>query len=142
MVDLGLQRGDCEVGKAIHQREPQLGVRLHHHFGVVIRARRPAFDEVAGNGEWRSGKADEWDVEFGHQVVDGFEHVGRVGFGVERAKPRQVVARSEWLFDHWADAGNDVHTEPDCVHRRDDVGVEDRCINAVAADGLHRDLGR
>ncbi len=38
-------------------------------------------------------------------------------------------------------ARSDVDAEPDGVGRHDDVAVQHRGVDAVPADGLHRDLG-
>ena len=39
------------------------------------------------------------------------------------------------------DAGPDLDAEADRVQREDDVREQDRGVDAVPADGLHRDLG-
>jgi hypothetical protein len=44
------------------------------------------------------------------------------------------------LGDHGTSSRFDVHPEADRVVRHDDVAEEDRGVDAVAANGLHRDL--
>ena len=138
--DLRLQRGDGQIRQAIHEGKPQLGVALHHDLGVVVRPGRPTLDQVAGHREGCAGKADERDVEFGDEVVDGLEHVRRVGLRIQRPQAGQIVRAGERLLDHRADARHHVHAEADGVDGGDDVGVEDGGIDAVAAHGLERDL--
>ena len=43
----------------LHQGVPQLRVAVHQRLGVLVVARRPALDQVGGEGERRAGEADQ-----------------------------------------------------------------------------------
>ncbi len=141
VVDLALQGADGDVGEAIAEGVPQSFVGEHHRLGVCVVARRPAFDEIRGDGEGRAGEADQRAIELSHELSYRFEYVGRVGLGIERPKTGEVVLMAERPFDFGTDARCDGEPETDGVGRHDDVGVEDRSVDVVATDRLQRDLG-
>ena len=118
------------------------GVAVHQRLGAGVGARRPALDEVAGDGERRAGEPDERHVELVHQDADRLEHVRRVdararagGCGRGRRSTRNG------LLDDRTDARGDVDAEADGGDRHHDVAVEDGGVDAVAAHRLQRDLG-
>ena len=105
-VDLGQQRRDGQVGQAVEQLAPQRRVAVHHRLGLPVGARRPALDQVAGDGERCAGEADERrGAELVDHEADGLGDVGRVGLGLEgRSRSRSALERNGSL-DDGPDAG-------------------------------------
>ena len=104
--------------------------------------RRSAFDEVTRDRERRTGEADQRCVgrlEFLHHEVDRLRDVRDVDVG-EVAESFQVGGAREGFGDHRSTSRHDLDAETDGVVRHDDVAEEDRGVDAVATDGLHRDL--
>ena len=90
---------------------------------------------------WRDGVGRVL-VVIGDEVPHGREHIGGVGLGIEWPEAIEVGSGPKRVLDHRPHARNDVDAESDRMHRRDDVGVEDGGVGAVAADRLQRDLRR
>ena len=132
------ERGGGEVGQPVEQRAEQRRVAEHERLGLRVGARRPALDEVAGDGERRAGEADQRHVrrQLAGEDAHRLEHVGRVGLGLERAQAVEVGGARNGSVDDRAGARGDVDAEADGGDRHDDVGVEDGGVDAVAADRL------
>ena len=129
------------VGEPVEQLRPQLGLAVHQRLGAGVVLARPALDEVAGERERRAGEADErrraeLADERAHRLGDVRDVVGR-----QRGQPVEVGGGAERLRDDRPDARDDVEVDADRLERHDDVGEEDRRVDAVAADRLQRDLG-
>ncbi len=58
-VDLHPQERQGDVGQPVQQGVPQLGVAVHQRLGLRVVLARPAFHQVAGQGERRAGEADQ-----------------------------------------------------------------------------------
>ena len=143
--DLRPKRGDGHGGQALGQLGPECGVAVHQRLDLGERARRPAFDQIAGHREGCAGEADERDAAAGQFAADQLHrgrHVGGVGLGLEGPQAAQVARVAEGLGHDRATAGLDGDAETDGVQRDHDVGEQDRGVDAVAADRLQRELGR
>ena len=117
-------------------------IAVHQRLGLEVGARRPALDQVAGDGEGRAGEADQRHVELAHEQAHGLEHERRVGLGVERAQAvRGRRDRSKGCSTTGPTPGCDVDAEADGGDGHDDVGVEDGGVDAVAPHRLEGDLG-
>ena len=77
----------CVLHEPIHQRVPQHGIGVHQPLRVLVGAARPAFHEVAGNGEGRPGERQQRHLlgQVGHHLTNRLEHVRRVCFRLEFA---------------------------------------------------------
>ncbi len=139
-VDLHPQEGLGDDGQPLHQPGPQLRVAVHEGLGAALVLARPALDQVAGQGEGGAGEADERRrAELGDQAAHALGDVGDV-LGRERGQPVEVGRGADRLGDDRPDAGDDVEVDADGLERHDDVGEEDRRVDAEAADRLQGDL--
>ena len=61
------------LDEPLHQLMPQRRLGVHQPLGVLVRAARPALDEVAGDGERCAGEGEQRHAvgEFGGEDVDG-----------------------------------------------------------------------
>ena len=140
-LDLDAQELAADGGEAGGDAVPDLGVGLHERLGLRVVAAGAALDEVGREGEGGAGESDERGVaEFLDEQADRFGDVGDVA-GVEVAQALDVGLGAEGLGDDGAGAGDDLDVDADGGDRHDDVGEEDRGVHAVAAHGLHGDLG-
>jgi hypothetical protein len=109
--------------------------------GAFVVARRATLDEVRREGERRPGEGDERRAaELADELAHRLAHIADV-VGLERPQPRHVRGRSHRLRHDGADARHDVEVDPDRLERQHDVAEQDRCVDAVAAYRLERDLG-
>ena len=117
-------------------------VGVHERLGVSVGAARRPLDQVAADGERGAGERQQRHVvgECSDEQIDGVAHVRDV-VGFERAEAIEIGGRSKWPLGDRAGPGLDVDAEPDSVRWHDDVAVEDRGVDAVAAHRLQRDLG-
>ena len=130
------------VGQPVEQLRPQLGLAVHQRLGAGVVLARAALDEVAGERERRAGEADErrraeLADERAHRLGDVRDVVGRRARAAGRGRRRCGTARATT----GPMPGHDVEVDADRLERHDDVGEEDRRVDAVAADRLQRDLG-
>jgi len=129
-----------QLKKLIEER----GFGVHHGLDNGELARRAALDQVTGDRERGSGESNEGRIggfEFLHHPVDRFGHVSDIDVG-HVAKPFEVRGTRERLSDHRTSSGLYIDAESDRVIRHDDVAEEDGGVDAVASNGLHRDLTR
>ncbi len=117
-------------------------VGVEQRLGVLVGARRTSLDEVAGDGERRTGEGDQGHREGLDQHPAGLGDVRRVDRRFERSQPGEVGGAAERLLDHRSGARSDVDADPDRMHRDDDVAVEHGCVDAVASHRLEGDLRR
>ena len=139
-VDLGAQERQRRVGEGGAQRVPGVRLGVHQRLGALVVAARAALHEVGREGERRAREADERGVA---ELADEQPHrVGhrRDALGVQRRQGGDVGGRAHRLLHDGTGAGDDVDPDPGGLERHDDVGEEDRGVDAVAADGLQRDL--
>ena len=134
---------DHQATEARHQRIPEGGLRVHQPLGRQELARRLALDQVAGEREGRSRKADDGDrrVELPAEEADRL-HDERHGLGRRpQLQPIYILPGSDRLLDDRAhsiyELQIDAKAESDRQH---DIGEEDRSINAKPPHWLHRDL--
>ena len=101
-----------------------------------------ALDRVARQRERRAGEADERNA--GGQRPDGeahcLEHVPEVVRGLDRRQGGHVGGAPDRMRDARPLAGLERQTEAQRLERQQDVGEEDRGINAQPRDGLQRHL--
>ena len=140
--DLRGQRAQRDVREPVQQPAP--GDRVAHH--QRPRARLvlggAALDEVAGERERAAREADQRNAQLGAGEAHRLFQPRRVGGGLEWAQPAQIASRPHRLGDHRAHPGPDLDADADRLERGDDVGEEDRRVDAVTADRLQRHLGR
>ena len=130
------------LGQPVEQRRPELGLAVHQRLGRGVVLARAALDEVAGQRERRAGEADQRRrAELGDQRADGLGDVRDVARAsapaAGRGRPRCGTARATT----GPTPGTMSRSTPIGLERHDDVGEEDRRVDAVAADRLQRDLG-
>jgi hypothetical protein len=105
-------------------------------------ARWFAFDQIARDGEWCAREPDQRNVEFGHEDSDGLEHVPRVSLRVELGESIEIAGLAERVLCDRSGAGNYLDAETNGVCGNNNVGEQDRGVDAVATNGLHRDFSR
>src|SRR5262249_10401344 len=124
-----------------HERVPRVGLAPHDLLrSPVIRA-LPAFDEVARDRERRAREPDErrLAVELAPDEPHGIEHVAEPLGRLEDAEPIDVLARSDGRVDDRALALRELERRAHRLERQEDVGEEDRRIEAEL-ERLERDL--
>ena len=140
---LHVDERDRALRQSLHHPVPQQFVGVHHRLGVPVGAARAALDEIAGHRERRPGERQQRHLgwELGGEQIHRVGDVGDV-IGFERPQPGQIGDRTERPLGDGAGPGLDVDAEPHGMGWDDDVAVEHGGIDAVAPDGLHRDVGR
>ena len=144
VVELAGDRRSRMLDEALHQLVPQHRLGVHQPLGVLVRAARPALDEVAGHGERRAGEGEQR-----HRLGKlGGEDVDRLAARTACRSAARTVgggSRSAGSPDrrlaHRAGAGGDIDAEPDRVGGNDDVAVQHGRVDAVAAHRLQGELG-
>ena len=131
------------LDELLHQRMPQLPVGVHQRLGVLVRARRPALDEVTGHRERCTGERQQRHRfgQFAGEDAHGLEHVRDVDRWLEGSQAGEIVVGTQRLVGHRARAWRNVDAETDGMRRDHDVAVEHGSVDPVAAHRLQRDLG-
>ena len=117
-------------------------VAVHQRLGVQVVAAAAPFDRVAGQRERRAGKADQRDVarQIGPRLADRLEDE------VERAELFQledaidVGRRADGVVDHRPFALGEIQLQAHRLQDRQQVGEDDRRIDAQPLDGGTHDL--
>ena len=86
-------------------------------------------------------KAINGTLSFTHQIAHRLQHVGRVGFRIERSQPVEISGLAERMLHHRPHTRDDVHPEPNGMGGHHYVGVQDGRVHSVTAHGLKGDLG-
>ena len=89
-LDLGLQVVPDHIGEKTGEQMPGLRLGVHEPLGLPEVARASTLDGVRGEGERRSGEANEWDRQLAAQQPDGFEDHAQLLAGFEPAKRLHV----------------------------------------------------
>jgi hypothetical protein len=105
-----------------------------------VGARGPTFHEVARQREGRASEPDQGHVELVHEFSDRLEDEWDAGFGLQRLQSVDVRDRSDGLADDGPHPGRDLEFDPHRLEGHDDVGEEDRGVDAQAANRLERRL--
>jgi hypothetical protein len=126
----------------LHEAVPDLGCCIHARLGPRERAAGTTLDQVAGDGERAADEADDRLLRREGRAYERnrLEHRGGVPLRVEATQPDEVVSRANRLVDHRAHALDEIDPEAHGGDRQHDVGVDDRRVDAVGADGLERHL--
>ena len=143
VAELGVDERDGRFAEPVHQVVPQALVAVDQRLGVAVVAARPALDQVAGDGERRSGEGEERHVgwQFRGEQADRVDDVVDVVDG-ERAEAVEIGAGAQRLLGDGTGAGRDVDPEPHGVRGDDDVAEQHGRVDAVPPDRLQRDLRR
>ena len=139
--DLGPQRREGDVGEAVGEAVPELGLGVHEGLRPGERARRAALDEVARERERRAGEADQRHVQLADDDADRLEHVGEVRLGLERSEAVQVSVVPKRHVDHRPTSGHDLDPDADRGQGHDDVREQDGGVDPVTAYRLQGELG-
>jgi hypothetical protein len=117
------------------------GLAEDHALDALELAAGLALDEVAEGGEGGAAEADEGDAvgEGALAGADGVEHVAEVLVRVAPAQGLDVGFGAHGGGDHGGGFEADVDAEG--VEDHEDVGEEDRRVDAEEVDGLEGDLG-
>ncbi len=134
-------RGDVPgelLGQPLHQRVPDLRLRVHQRLRAHEVAARAALDEVARDGERPAAEADDGalGLELGaddpHRLEDRRRPLLRVG----HAHPLDVGRRFDPPLDHRSDAFDELDRDAHAEDRRHDVREHHRRVDAVPAHRL------
>ena len=123
--ELDVDELDRHRRQGVHQLVPGGRVGVLQRLGVLVGAARPAFDEVAGDGERGAGEG-----EHGRRRAELGGHPGdRVGdiadvVRQQRAQPPQILGPAQRFGGDRAGAWGDVDAEADGMDRNDDVAEE------------------
>src|SRR5207247_7362206 len=84
--DLAVEVASDGAGKAFHERFPGSLVAVHQRLGVQKAAAGAALDGIAGEREWRTGKADERNMarRMGARLANGVEYEVEVDGSLQR----------------------------------------------------------
>ena len=111
---------------------------------ALVRAcalRRAPLDEIAGERERAADEADQRHLQLRHHEPAGLRQPRGILGGFEVTQHRQIRCRAHGIRDHRADSRPDLESHADRRERADDVGEQDRGVDAVAAHRLQGDLG-
>ena len=127
----------------VHQFLPHRRLGVDQRLGVFVGAAWPAFDEVTGDRERRSGERQHryLGAEFADDAADSVGDVGDV-VGLQRPQPAKIVAGAERFAGDGPGPRGDVDAEADGVDGHDDVREQDGRVDAISADRLQGDLRR
>src|SRR5580698_11437317 len=97
------------VDQFAHQRIPVGGSVIYHLLGVKIVAGAAAFNHVAGEGEGRSAKSDDWNSsrEMFRNQANGFGDIAEFG-GAVGAELGDVFFGADGLLDDGAFSGGEM----------------------------------
>ena len=101
---------------------------------------RATFHQVGGQGERRTGEADQ-----GHVAERWNEQTDGLGDRADRLQVkgfdgRHIRPGPNRVSDHRTDISDDVEFDPRPAQRDDDVGEQDRRVDTMPADRLQGDL--
>src|SRR5439155_2962496 len=141
-LDLRLEIRNDHHRQALHQLVPRRRLAIHESLGRGEVPRWTAFDEIAGEGEWRAREADDSraSAELTLHLADRLQREGHLG-RVERPQRGDVGGRADRPVDDRPDLGLDPHADTHRLEGQHDVGEEDGRVDAQFADRYQRDLG-
>ena len=139
-VDLRAEMRQHDGDEGPHQRIPHVGFAQHQRLRALVRPRRAAFDEVARQRERRAREPQEGNLQLLTQQPDRIQHVGHVGFRLERTEPPDVGRRTDGFVDHRSHPGLDPDGDAHGRQRHHDVAEQDRSVDGHPPERLHRDL--
>ena len=122
---------------------PGLWCLVHELLGLGECTTGSAFDRVARERERRASKADERHIlgKLTTREPDRVHHVAELGVHVERGQALDIGGVANRPLDVWALSRGETQTQTERLEGQQDVGEDDRRIDAQAMDGLQRDLG-
>src|SRR5216683_4643344 len=122
---------------------PRRGLGVHHGFGRLVLARAAALDQIRRERKGRAGKADERraiakrTARHPDRITDETQRAGGVDwwntFKIDGRADRTLDNRTALLLVAQADFHRD--------ERQQDVGEDDRGVDAEAFDRGYGDLG-
>ena len=145
-VDAGVDLGAAGTSAVSSARRPTARARRRaaEYMSALVRSwlrLGPALHEVGRERERRAGEADQRGVaQLAEQQRRPPRPPARPARGRARAGRRRRPPCAPGRATTGPGAGHDVHADPGRVQRHDDVGEQDRGVDAVAADRLQRDL--
>lgn len=141
-LDLNLEKADHCRGELVHQRVPQLRLRVHHRLRHPMVLRRPSLDQVRRQSERRTGEPDEHLVvpQLVKDPADPLDNRLELR-GIDDRQGFDRVRRTHRRFQYRSASRDDVDTHPCGLQRYDDVREEDRRIGVMATHRLQGDLG-
>lgn len=135
--DLGTQVASSHLGERAEQRVPGGGLGAqkglcHSPVGGVT-----AFDKVGGDGEGCAGEPDERHPlsQRPSRQADALEDVVKGWLCFLGTEPLDIGERADGRVDPWPDPGENIERRPHCSRNEQNVGEEDRRVNAAP---LHR----
>ena len=142
--DLGVEVARGCRDQDPHEAGPALGLLVHQPLGVEVITRRPALDDVGRDRERRAREADErhFSAERLLHSPHRLEHERHRGVDVDRAEPSDLRLAANGTMDDGPFALRELEADTERLDDQEDVGEEDRRVDAEAVDGLQRDFGR
>ena len=123
---------------------PRVRRLAHEALGGEIVAGGAALDDVRRDGERCAREADERDVR-GQRALHqphGFEHEADRARDVHGGQARDVGLAAHGTVDHRPLALGELEPHAERLDDQQDIGEEDRRVDAEPLDRLQRDLGR
>ena len=142
--DLTVEIARGRVDEDAHEAAPALGLLVHESLGVEIVARGAALDDIRRHRERRARKADQRHLpaQRALHAAHGLEHERHRGLDVDAVEPRDRGLAAEGAMDDRALSLRELEPDAERLDDQQDVGEEDRRVDAQPRDGLERDLGR
>src|SRR5919106_3841086 len=100
--DLRLQEHRGHARQPVQQPMPSFRLVIHQPLRLNVMPRPTTLDEIAGQGEWGSGKANQrhLPVELTAYHPYGLEGKGQVLLGIDRTEGFHIRCRAKRIFDH------------------------------------------
>ena len=142
-VDLGVEIQGHAAGDAAHHDVPRGRVAIHQALGGAVVAARAAFDRVGGQGKRRAAEADQRHVgrqpraRLPHGLDDKLQAVHVFQF----PQTIDVGRRTDGVVQHGSFAAGEVQTQAHRLENQQQIGEQDRRIDAQPVDRLDHHLG-
>src|SRR5699024_5807897 len=139
---LRFEEDPAELGGPGEEVLPRRGIGVHERPRSEMVFRGPAFHEVGGQGERRSGETDQWGrTELCREYLYGLDNRGDRGAELLArilcSKPRDVISRAYRIGEYWPAARHDLDIDTGEFQRDHDVAEEYCGIDSVTPHRLH-----
>ncbi len=141
-VDLGIEVQGHAAGDAAHHGVPGGGVAVHQALGGPVVAARSAFDRVGGQGERRAAEADQRHLgrQPGAGLPHGLDDELQAVHVFQFPQAINVGRRADGVAQHGAFAAGEIQPQAHRLENQQQVGEQDRRIDAQPLDRLDHHL--
>ena len=141
-LDLGIEVLGGRHRHLVHELVEHLGRLLGKPLDRRELAARSALDHVRPARKRASRKTDQGDlaVELATDGPDGIEDIAELFLDVRHAQCANGIGRLQGVPELRPFARDEIETQPHCIRNRQDIGEQDRRIEGITPQRLHRHL--